>query len=277
MKTAKALPILMYHHVSPKPGLVTLSPENFEAQVAWLARNGWHTVGTVELERFLAGHPLPAKSVMLTFDDGYLDNYVYAYPILRRHGLHGVIFLVTGWIGDGPARAHMDSAGTLPETPDHRGCKEAIRNGEADRVMLRWSEIETMQAAGTFEFHSHTHTHQRWDQLLPDPEQRSQAVAEDLAASREALASHLGTVSRHLCWPWGYREPGYRDIAQRIGYAVQYTVEHGVNTVNTDPCDLRRLAIKARGSHWLGSRLFIYRHPLVGRLYLAWRKPRDGR
>lgn len=270
MKTAKALPILMYHHVSPKPGLVTLSPENFEAQVAWLARNGWHTVGSAELERFLAGHPLPAKSVMLTFDDGYLDNYVYAYPILRRHGLHGVIFLVTGWIGDGPARPHLDSADPLPETPDHRGCKEAIRNGEADRVILRWSEIETMMAAGTFEFHSHTHTHQRWDQLLPDPEQRSQAVAEDLAASREALASHLGTVSRHLCWPWGIRADGYGDAAATAGFIYEYGVQRGSVHADGHAALLPRLAARDRGG-WVASQCQLYRWPLIADLYLRLR------
>jgi peptidoglycan/xylan/chitin deacetylase (PgdA/CDA1 family) len=87
MSSARALPILMYHHVSPKPGLVTLSPQNFEAQLAWLAKHHYYAANSEDLAAFLAGQPLPKKSVMLTFDDAYLDNYVVAYPLLKKYGL----------------------------------------------------------------------------------------------------------------------------------------------------------------------------------------------
>lgn len=79
------LPILMYHHVSPNPGLVTLSPAAFREQMAWLARSGWHTPGAREIEAFHQGQPLPRKSVVITFDDGYLDNWVHAQPAPAEH------------------------------------------------------------------------------------------------------------------------------------------------------------------------------------------------
>ena len=74
-----------------------------------------------------------------------------------------VIFTVTGWLGEGPVREGS------PETPDHRECKRRIAAGDADSVILRWSEAERLQAAGVFEFHSHTHTHTRWDKTVADP------------------------------------------------------------------------------------------------------------
>ncbi|HBL66727.1 MAG TPA: hypothetical protein DDZ58_13555, partial [Achromobacter sp.] len=64
--------------------------------------------------------------------------------------------------GDGPVRAHAGQGGVLPATPDHDTCKQWVAAGRTDDAMLRWSEVEAMQAAGTFEFHSHTHTHTRW-------------------------------------------------------------------------------------------------------------------
>lgn len=266
MKSARAVPILMYHHVSPTPGLVTVSPENFAAQMEWLARKGWHTITTHELEDFLAGKPLPAKSVMITFDDGYLDNYVYAYPILRRFGLNAVIFLVTGWIGDGPARAHLDSGQPLPTTPDHRSCKRAIAEGRADEVMLRWSEVEAMRADGTCEFHSHTHTHTRWDQAIPDREERRARLTEDLAASRDTLTRHLAP-SAHLCWPQGYFDGDYQRVAQAEGFRYLYTTVHDTARPGTDRTAIPRLVAKDRPASWLATRLRLYAHPFAASVY----------
>ena len=90
-----ALPILMYHHVSPNSGLVTVSPDTFKAQIKVLAKEGWHTIGTEQLESFYAGEHLPKKSLMITFDDGYLDNWTYAFPILQKLSVKATVYLVT--------------------------------------------------------------------------------------------------------------------------------------------------------------------------------------
>lgn len=75
LNTARAVPVLMYHHVSPAAGAVTVSPVHFADQMAMLAREGYTTLGARAFSEFLAGKPVPAKSVVLTFDDGYLDNW----------------------------------------------------------------------------------------------------------------------------------------------------------------------------------------------------------
>src|SRR5438105_15852573 len=92
----QTLPVLMYHHVSPQPGLVTVDPQTFCAQLSWLTRHDYHSVTSDDLAAFFAGRRLPEKSVLITFDDGYLDNSVYAYPLLREFGLHPLLFLITG-------------------------------------------------------------------------------------------------------------------------------------------------------------------------------------
>ena len=73
MSLGQPLPVLMYHHISPKPGLVTCSPENFRAHMQWLAENGWKTLATDDFAQALASGEVPKKSVLVTFDDGYLD------------------------------------------------------------------------------------------------------------------------------------------------------------------------------------------------------------
>ena len=266
MKTAKAVPVLMYHHVSPAPGLVTIAPENFRAQMRHLARNGWRTVGLDDLARFIGGDPLPEKSVVISFDDGYLDNWVHAHPIMAEHGLHGVIFLITGWIGDGPARPHAGMA-NAPATPAHKACMEAVQAGRADEVMLRWSEVLAMREAGTFEFHSHTHTHTRWDRVEPDATLRAERLAADLEHSRAALAQRIGGATAHLCWPQGYYDPAYVATARRQGFSHLYTVRRGAVRPGPDHEAIVRIVAKDRGATWLASRLAIYRRPLLGAIY----------
>ena len=94
--SAYSLPVLMYHYVSRFPGAIAVSPEHFEDQCRGMAEHGWRGIGLDEAEAFrLKGAPLAPRSLLITFDDGYLDNYVYAWPILRKYGHKGVVFAVT--------------------------------------------------------------------------------------------------------------------------------------------------------------------------------------
>ena len=111
MANARTVPVLMHHHVSNSPGMITVSPENFESQIAWLARTGWTSLTLDQYAGFLAGKPVPRKSIVITFDDGYLDNWVYAHPILQKYGMHAVVFVVTGWMHEGPIRPHAGIEG----------------------------------------------------------------------------------------------------------------------------------------------------------------------
>jgi peptidoglycan/xylan/chitin deacetylase (PgdA/CDA1 family) len=254
----------MYHHVSASPGLVTVSPTTFRAQMEWLARNDYRAVGSEDVESFLSGKPLSGKNVLITFDDGYLDNYLNAFPVLAELGLKATIFIVTGWIGNGPVRQNG-------ETPNHYRCMARIEAGHADEVMLRWSEVERMVASGTCEFHSHTHTHMRWDQRISDSTVRGARLREDLAQSHATLKQRLGTTSRHLCWPQGHFDDEYQRIAKDTGFDHLYTVEKGCCTPST-PCDrIPRIVVKDRCDGWFGRRLWLYRHPRLAAGYLRLR------
>lgn len=261
MSGARALPIFMYHHVSPTPGLVTVSPATFREHMAALARAGWHTLGLEQLAAFLEGAAVPKRSCILTFDDGYLDNFVHAHPVLREFGQKAVLFTVTGWLGDGPVRQRAAAQAS------HTACMEAIATNRADEVMLRWSEVEAMRDAGTFEFHSHTHTHQRWDRLIADPSARREALLADLEASRAALRGRLGVISGHLCWPQGYHDEPYRACAVEAGFKYLYTTEKKVTPRSADPLRLGRIVTKERSGRWLLNRAAWFSRPWLGAAY----------
>lgn len=255
------LPILMYHHVSPFPGLVTVSPETFRAQIAALASAGWKTIGTAELEAFYRGAPLPDKSVLITFDDGYLDNLVYAHPVLAEFGMKAVIFLVTSWVKDGMIRAALDGV------YDHNECKRRIGAGDPDSVILRWSEVNFLQQAGTFEFHAHTHTHTRWDQQGMSAAESCDVLANDLALCKETMKARLGGVSAHLCWPQGYFHPSYIPVAKAAGFEFLYTTRPTVNRAGTNPDSIGRVVTRNTPGRWVVRRCGIYASPWQAGLY----------
>lgn len=270
MSTQSVVPVLMYHHVSPSPGAITASPENFEDQLRWLSRNAYTSLTASEFAGHLAGAQVPKRSVLITFDDGYLDNWVYAYPLLKKYGFKAVVFLVTSWIHDGPVRPHSGQANVLPETPEHKECERRIDAGRSDEVILRWSEIRAMQADGVVEFHSHTHTHTRWD--LVDAANKNRHIQEELEASRLSLETHLGPVQPHFCWPQGYFDPDYVALAKAQGFNYLYTTQaFGQNVPGTDPAHIYRFAVRNTSGDSVGRRIKIAAHPVIGPLFNRWK------
>ena len=107
-RTTLELPILMYHYVRTPPSPYTdlvgynlsVSPQTFNAQMAWLASNGYHTITFNDVRLYWSRvAPLPSKPVIITLDDGYQDLYSAAFPILRTYGFTAVAYIVSGFVG----------------------------------------------------------------------------------------------------------------------------------------------------------------------------------
>ena len=84
MSLGQPLPVLMYHHISPKPGLVSCSPDNFRAHMLWLVENGWKTLSTDAFTQILATGEVPKKSVLVTFDDARAEAALGLLAALGR-------------------------------------------------------------------------------------------------------------------------------------------------------------------------------------------------
>jgi peptidoglycan/xylan/chitin deacetylase (PgdA/CDA1 family) len=97
----RGLPVLMYHHVHPsRKDALTVTSEQFEEQLKFLAAEGYQPITCRDvIDHLDRGTPLPARPVLLTFDDGYVDNLEYAYPLLVRYGFKATIFLPVGLLG----------------------------------------------------------------------------------------------------------------------------------------------------------------------------------
>ena len=161
-----SLPVLMYHYISRFPGATAVSPEHFEAQCRGMAEHGWRGVGLDEAEAFLReGAPLPPRSLLITFDDGYLDNYVYAWPILQKYGHKGVIFAVTERLETEkvlrPTLADVWNGLPPDSLPPVDAPMRETPFGYSERrdLFCSWEEARRMEASGVIAVAAHSARH----------------------------------------------------------------------------------------------------------------------
>lgn len=174
---AKSLPVLIFHYISNHGCKLSMPPVLFEEHCRLLAENGWQGVGLEEAEAFLLhGEPLPVKSVLISLDDGYLDNYVYGWPILEKYGHKGVIFAVADAVSNGAtlAGAHEKDIlrptlkdvweGRLAESdlpPVHKPMRDSgLGYAVREDLFFNWEEARAMEASGTIRIGGHSLRHE---------------------------------------------------------------------------------------------------------------------
>jgi peptidoglycan/xylan/chitin deacetylase (PgdA/CDA1 family) len=196
--TITDVPVLMYHEITSAPSgsaRLAVSPRSFAAQVSYLHDAGFTSVTAGDLAGALAGgKPLPARPVVLTFDDGFADFHDVALPVLLKHGFTATLFMTTGWIRDAGTRA-----------------------GSPPGAMLSWSQLSEVAAAG-IEVGGHSHQHPQLDQLS------STAAMDELVASKRILEDGLAKAVPGMAYPFGYSSAGVRKLAADAGYSYAYAV-----------------------------------------------------
>src|SRR5712692_3724761 len=150
------IPVLMYHGSSDDVlkvpyGFLLQPADQFETCMRYLLRNDFTTITLQELYTHLKfNSPLPANPIVLTFDDGYLDNWVYVYPMLKKYRLKGTIFVVPEFVDP--------VAGCRPNLEDV-ATKQTPRTPLKWRGYLSWAEMRKMEADGVMDIQCHTLTH----------------------------------------------------------------------------------------------------------------------
>jgi len=148
----KPVPVFMFHTVGVpnkkwKWNYLTTPYDVFEDELIYLKKHGYNAIHLAELEEYIKfDHKIPDKSVILTFDDGYVDNYIFAYPLLKKHGFKGTIFVNPDFVDQrGLVRDRLD------ENPN------VIKQDTTG--FLSWEEMRIMEADGTIDIQSHALTH----------------------------------------------------------------------------------------------------------------------
>jgi len=209
------LPILLYHNVVPEeePGFnrFCVSVERFRCQMKWLDKKGYKTIHPGQLDEYLkAGKQIPNNEIMITFDDGYRDNYQYAYPILKSHGFTATIFLL----------------------PDFIDTDRQINGFN----FLNLREIDEMGKNG-FDFQSHGLAHKPLIYFTDEE------VRNDLIAARSMLRKQLESSISFFAYPFGLFNEGTQKVVNEAGYEGAYGGLPKLYSVITDGFGIGRIEV----------------------------------
>lgn len=212
------VPILMYHYLSvPPPDAdkyrldLSVTPANFELQMEYLAIEGYHPIRLSDLAEYLqTGKPLPPKPIVLTFDDGYADNYTNAFPILQNYKFPATFFVITQFI-------------------------EENRPG-----YMTWKQLGEMASAG-MEIGSHSMNH------LDLYNKLRTVLTTQIAGSKVQIESRLNVPVKSFSYPAGRYNSRTIDVVRSSGYLAAVTELTGSQQSSKTPYELRR--IRVRGSY----------------------------
>lgn len=183
------VPILTYHYIANNPNpkdkarnYLSVPPDKFEAQMQYLAQSGYTPITLDTLYGiFNKQTSAPAKPIVLTFDDGYIDFYTNAFPILRRFDFHAVSFIPTGLMGGG--------------------------------YYMNWNQIKEIASSGLVTFEGHTVTHPNLPSL------NYSAILKQLIDSKNVLQAQTGYPVNFVAYPYGSSNDSVQTAVRQAGYA----------------------------------------------------------
>lgn len=182
------LPILVYHIVRPSyPNdsaavrALALTPETFDAELHYLKTNNYHVITFADLEdHYAADKSLPEKPIILSFDDGWKNQFVYALPILEKYRYPATFFVFTNKI-------------------NHRN-------------FLSWDNLKEMRAAG-MTIGAHTRSHPYLTRIINPTD-----LWEEINGSKQILEKQLATPINEFAYPFGQYNTAVRDLVKKAGY-----------------------------------------------------------
>lgn len=206
-------PVIMYHSINPKSDEVMyrliVSPQLFEKQMQFLKSHRYNVVDLETIGRMIRDKKrVPFKTVAVTFDDGFRDNYTYAYPVLKRLGIPATIFLIYDEVG----------------------------RPQNDR--LNWDQIKEMQESGLITFGSHTFGAVPLVDISSETELRRQIID-----SKKMFEDKLKMPVNTFCYVGGMFTAHIKDLVKEAGYRYAVSTALGRRFSNQDIYAIKRVRV----------------------------------
>lgn len=228
-----AVPIIMYHSILGNPsrqGAYVITPQQFEQDLQYLRAEGYTTVVIADLIAYVKeGKPLPKKAVMLTFDDGYYNNYHYAHPLLKQYGMRAVLSPIGVWSEHYTAH---------PSERDHDNYSH-----------LTWEQLREMAQSGVWEIQNHSYDLHHNDSGQKGAAKRQGESDEgyrlrltnDLATAQQLLKEQVGVTPTCFTYPYGAISDTSQKVLADMGFVASLSCEERTSTLTRDPACLWRL------------------------------------
>ncbi|MDO5516761.1 MAG: polysaccharide deacetylase family protein [Clostridium sp.] len=204
----RGIPVLYYHSVNDEiDNEVTISPKILKKELEYIKDQGYITLSMDDVRNYLLNNkPIPEKSILITFDDGYMDNYYYAFPILKDLNMKATIFCIT---------SELDGSYYLSE--------DAIKEMSQNNI-----DIE-----------SHTVHHNHLNKLDYDEQLK------ELNDSKEKLESITGKKVNAIAFPFGDYNKDSVLAAKNSGYDMAFTTNRGFADRDDNPLELDRIYVSS--------------------------------
>jgi peptidoglycan/xylan/chitin deacetylase (PgdA/CDA1 family) len=210
----QTVPILAYYSFSKKkPSKISITQDDFEAQMKYLKENGYHVITLNQLLGFFDyQEQIPEKSVAITFDDGWDSVYDIAFPILKKYGFPATIFIYTDFIGGGKA--------------------------------MSWKQIKELSEAG-FDIQCQTKTHRNLTVLRKKEsfEEYFKSLEMEISYPKELIKTKLNKECECLAYPYGITNNLVIAMLKKHGYRAAFTVDKESNPFFIDKYKINRSAI----------------------------------
>ena len=222
------VPILMYHMVcetnDPKEKRYCCHPKAFKRQMAHLKKGGYCIITLEQLvDSIINGNTLPQKSVVITFDDGFMDNYKTAFPVLRKNEFPATVFIVSRLLGQ--SNEWMQ------------------KEGYPKRQLLGLDKLKEMTPLG-ISIGAHTATHPHLTELPPE------VATREIENSKNELEQQLGLKVNFFAYPYGEFNNVVKTAVVRAGFKAACSAVSGFNGQNADPFALKRTAVHGTDHLW---------------------------
>jgi peptidoglycan/xylan/chitin deacetylase (PgdA/CDA1 family) len=224
MTSNNQIPVLMYHHILPENqrtalpyNAAVISFESFKEQMGWLHQQGWNALTLEELNNALSNEdPLPKKSFVITFDDGYASNLFFAFPTLNRYNFPAAEFIITA------------------------NLEEETRKWDGKK--LSWNDVKAISKLFSIQSHSHTF-HQLQDSEPMLTVKTQEEIQEDLDFAWAEIDRHIEPGFRAFAYPYGVASQAAKNVLNNQNVTLAFTTEVGYVTKESDPLLLPRFSI----------------------------------
>jgi peptidoglycan/xylan/chitin deacetylase (PgdA/CDA1 family) len=211
----------MYHAIQDQPSAIAIRPEEFRKQIEWFHDQNYQIMRIGDLvQEIIEGSTLPEKCLAITFDDGFLDFYTTAFPVLNEFHIPATVFLVTGYVGRD--NGWPGQPPKLPRLP-----------------LLSWSQVEEMSRYG-IDFGAHSIVHPRLDLLS------LAAAEEEILGSKKTIEDRIQKPVEVFAYPYGISSDRIKAFV-REEFVCACGIRNGLATPSSDLYALPRIEIQYLG------------------------------